>query len=406
MNDSTGTLNAVRAAERVQAISASGTMAVSQKVRDLAAQGIAVINMGGGDPDFSTPPHIIEAAVRSLHDGETHYVHSLGLPALRQSIHDKLAQENHVSVSPDAGIIVTPGAKFAVLLTLLAHLNPGDEVLIADPSWVSYAAMVRLAEAVAVAVPTSRADGFLLHRDRLMAALTPRTRAIIVSTPCNPTGHVLDQGEIAAIGEIAAQHALLVISDEIYERISYPGTVHRSLAATPALADRTLTVNGFSKGYAMTGWRLGWVAGPDSLMKPLQKVQQHSIYCVAPFIQQAGVAALTGPQDALRAMVDEYRQRRDAFVQLLRNIPDVSVDVPEAAFYVLPHFKAVGVPSRRLANELLDVGGVAATAGSAFGSCSEGHIRFTLRVGLPALSMAAAGIQRTLEAISAKSKPA
>jgi len=279
-------------------------------------------------------------------------------------------------------------------------------VLLPDPSWVSYAAMVRLAEATAVMVPTSAAEGFRLQRDRLRAAITPRTRAIVISTPCNPTGHVLDEEEIAAIADEAVRHDLLVISDEIYERISFPGSVHRSPAAQPALADRTLTINGFSKGYAMTGWRLGWVAGPEALMKPLQKVQQHSIYCVAPFIQRAGIAALTGPQESLQAMVREYLERRDAFIELLRTIPGVAVRPPEAAFYVLPHFDIPGITSRRLADRLLAVGGVACTAGAAFGACAEQHVRFTLRIPVDRLPDAAAGIRRTLKSLGGASSNA
>jgi len=391
---------ALRASARVDAIYASGTNAVSQKVRDLAAKGISVINMGGGDPDFPTPEHVVDAAVRSLRGGATHYVDARGLLDLRQAIADKLAQENHIEVVPDTGIIVTPGAKFAVFLALMAHLNPGDEVLLPDPCWVSYAAMVRLAEAAAVPVPTLASNGFRLERERLEAKITPHTRAIVISTPCNPTGHVLDDEEIATIADVAAQYDLLVISDEIYERIAFPGTPHHSLAAAPRLADRTLTVNGFSKGYAMTGWRLGYVAGVAAVMKPLYKVQQHSVYCVAPFIQQAGVAALRGPQDGLKAMVNEYVRRCHAFVELLREIPGVKASAPGGAFYAFPQFDLGGVNSRKLADALLEVGGVAATAGAAFGVCGENHVRFTLRVPVETLPAVAAGIRRTLDTLA------
>jgi aspartate aminotransferase len=391
----------LRAAARANAIKPSGTVAVSQKVRDLAAKGITVVNMGGGDPDFATPGHIVEAAIRALQDGATHYADGRGLAELRQAIADKLSSENNIAVSPDTGIIVTPGAKFAVLLSLLAHLSPGDEVLLPDPCWSSYAAMVRLAEGVAVSVPTLASDGFRLNRELLEAAITPRTRVLVICSPCNPTGHVLDEKEIAAVVEVATRHDLLVISDEIYERIVYPETVHRSLAAELELAPRTLTVNGFSKAYAMTGWRLGYVAGPEDLMKELNKVQQHSIYCVAPFIQQAGVAALRGPQNQLGAMVEEYRQRRDAFVDLLNAMPGVQANQPAGTFYVFPSF-GDGIPSRKIADRLLEVGGVAATAGVVFGGCAEGRVRFTLRIPVDKLVTVTNGIRRTLEAIAAE----
>jgi aspartate aminotransferase len=373
-------------------------MAVSQKVRDLAAQGVNVINMGGGDPDFATPRHIVDAAMRSLRDGETHYVSALGLPALREAIAAKLARENRVEVSPGNGVIVTPGAKFAVLLTLLAHLNPGDEVLLTDPAWTSYAAMVRLAEAESVRVPTPPTAAFRILPDALSAAISPRTRAIVVSSPCNPTGHVLDDAEIEAISNAATRHDLLVVADEIYERIVFAGTAHKSLASYPALAHRTVTINGFSKGYAMTGWRLGWAAGPAPLMEPLQKIQQHSIYCVAPFIQQGGIAALTGPQDDVVAMVAEYQRRRDTLLELLRPIPDVEVRAPDAAFYLFPRFE-VRATSRQLADGLLTTGAIAATAGAAFGEHGEGHVRFTLRVPVDVLPAVAAGIRSTLNRI-------
>jgi aspartate aminotransferase len=393
----------LREAQRASAIAASGTVAVSQKVRDLAARGVPVINMGGGDPDFATPEHIVEAGIQALRAGETHYVNALGMPELREAIAEKMARENLVSVSPADGIVVTPGAKFAVLLSLLAHIDPGDEVLLTDPAWTSYHAMVRLADATSVRVPTPWTNGFRLLPDAIAAAITPRSRAIVISSPCNPTGHVLDEEEIGAIADVAARHDLLVVSDEIYERIAFPGTVHRSLGAHPALAHRTVTVNGFSKGYAMTGWRLGWAAGSSALMKPLQKIQQHSIYCVAPFIQRAGIAALTGPQDGLAAMVHEYQRRRDALVALLREIPSVEVTPADATFYVFPRFTG-GIPSRQLADTLLDVGTVAATAGTAFGAQGEGHVRFTLRVPVETMGAVAAGVRRTLEAIAGSAR--
>ena len=385
-------------AARVNGIAPSGTMAVSQKVRDLAAKGVTVINMGGGDPDFATAEHIVEAAIRSLRGGATHYVNSLGIEALREAIAAKLERENGVRISAGDGVIVTPGAKFAILLALLAHLDPGDEVLVQDPSWVSYAAMIRLAEGRAVPVPTLPEDGFRLRADALRRAATPRTRAIIVNHPVNPTGHVLDRDEIAAVAALADARDLLLISDEIYERIAFPGTRHESLGARPDLAGRTLTVNGFSKAYAMTGWRLGYVAGPANLMQPLRKVQQHSIYCVAPFIQEAGVAALTGPQDCVATMQGEYLKRRDAFLRAVGDVPGVHVRPPEGAFYMFPRFDEPGVPAKGFAEILLEGGGVAATAGTEFGACGEAHLRFTLRVPPATMPAVAAGIAKALAA--------
>lgn len=389
------------AAHRVQDLAPSGTMAVSQRVRDLLAQGISVINMGGGDPDFATPPHIVEAAIRSLQSGATHYVESPGLLKLRQAIADKLSRENGVYVSPVGGLVVTPGAKFAVLLALMSHLNRGDEVLIPQPSWVSYNAMVRLAEGLPIPVLTLPEDGFRIAEDALERAITRRTRAIIANHPVNPTGHLLDGGEIAAIGAVAERWDLLVISDEIYEGIRLRGRPHESLASRPDLASRTLTINGFSKTYAMTGWRLGYVAGPDRLIVPLRRVQQHSIHCVAPFIQEAGVAALTGPQDCLMEMRAQYQERQDAFVQAVRGIRGVQVTRPDATFYMFPRFDIPGVGAPDLANQLLEVGGVAATAGTEFGATGQGHVRFSLRVPAEVMPRVADGIRKTLASLSA-----
>jgi len=245
-------------------------------------------------------------------------------------------------------------------------------------------------------------DEIRLGAEGLRRAATARTRAIIVNHPVNPTGHVLDDGEMDAVAGLAAERDLLVISDEIYERIAYPGTTHRSLAARPDLAGRTLTVNGFSKAYAMTGWRLGYVAGPANLMHPLRKVQDHSIYCVAPFIQEAGVAALTGPQDCVKAMCAEYLRRREAFLRAVGDVPGVQVSAPQGAFYTFPRFDVPGVPARRLAEVLLEVGGVAATAGTAFGACGEEHLRFTLRVPPETMPAVAAGVAKALAAARAR----
>lgn len=385
-------------AARAREIRASGTMAISQKVRDLEVQGVRVINMGGGDPDFPTSPHVVEAAVRALHDGGTHYVNSLGIEPLRQAIAEKLARENGIRVSAVDGIIVTPGAKFAVLLALLGHLNPGDEVLVPEPSWVSYSAMVRLAEGRVVAVPTLPQDGFRIREEALRRRLSPRTRAIIVNHPVNPTGQVLRDDEIRAIAAVATDAGLIVVSDEIYEALTFEPTAHRSLGASDGLMGRTITVNGFSKSYAMTGWRLGYVAGPAALIAPLQKVQQHSIYCVPPFVQAAGVAALEGPQDDLEAMRAEYRRRRDAFAVAARAVRGLTLSPPPATFYVFPRFDLPSPALDRLPQALLDRGGIAATNGTAFGAHGAGHIRFTLRVPVEMTAAVINGISAAIDA--------
>lgn len=361
----------------VRSIAPSVTATMMQKGRDLARAGKEVINLAGGEPDFPTPPHIVEAAFRAVQEGDTHYPPSHGTPELLEAIVAKLERENNVRVSP-AQVLVTPGAKWAIYAALAVLLDPGDEVLLLDPSWVSYAPMVDLQRGVAVRVPLAGSDNFAIDADLLRAYCTPRTKLIMVNSPNNPTGRVLTRAEIDAIVTVAQEQDLYVLSDEIYEHIVFEGRRHFSLAAEPGMAERTITVNGFSKAYAMTGWRLGWLAAPAPIAALARTYQTQSVTSAASFTMAAGVAALNGPQECVREMTAAYDARRLFMLDALEEIPGVECPPVEGAFYVFPRFTQTEKSSLEIASALLDKALIASTPGVAFGAAGEGYVRFSI----------------------------
>uniref|UniRef100_A0A831TCL0 Aminotransferase n=1 Tax=Thermorudis peleae TaxID=1382356 RepID=A0A831TCL0_9BACT len=367
---------AYQVAERVVQLRPSPTLAVSDRVRALREQGLDVIDLGGGDPDFPTPEHICRAAAEAMLRGETHYVASAGIPALRRAIARKLREDNAIEVDP-AEIIVTPGGKAALFVSILALVGPGDDVLMFDPGWVSYEPMVTIAGARCLHVPLDPAENYRISREAIESRLTPATRLMIVNSPNNPTGRVLTEAELAAIAEVAQERDLLVISDEIYEKIVYDGHRHHSLAALPGMAERTLTVNGFSKAYAMTGWRLGYIAGPAPLIKQIMKVHSHSATCATSFAQWGAVAALEGPQDFIGQMVSAWDRRRRLITERLNQIPGFRCPLPEGAFYAFPDVGGTGLSGQEVAARLIDEAHVGVTPGDAFGEVSAGCVRLS-----------------------------
>lgn len=363
-------------AERVRQLRPSPTLAVSDRARALRQQGIDVIDLGGGDPDFPTPTHICQAAADAMFRGETHYVASAGIPELRRAIARKLQAENRIPVTPDE-IIVTPGGKAALFVSILALVGPGDDVLMFDPSWVSYEPMVLMAGARCLHVPLLPEENYRITREAIEAVLTPQTRLMIVNSPNNPTGRVLTREEAEAIVAVAQEHDIVVISDEIYEKIIYDGREHLSLAAFPGMAERTLTVNGFSKAYAMTGWRLGYVAGPAPLIRQIMKVHSHSATCATSFAQWGGVAALEGPQDVIDAMVAAWDRRRRFVTERLNAIPGFRCPLPEGAFYAFPDVSGTGLSGQDVAQKLIEEAYVGVTPGDAFGASGSGCIRLS-----------------------------
>ena len=359
----------------VSSVPGSVTTAMMQKGRELAAAGKDVINLAGGDPDFDTPKHIQEAAFAAIRSGDTHYPTSFGTPELLEAIVGKLARENNVIATPDQ-ILVTPGAKWAIFAGLAATLNPGDEVLILDPAWVSYAPMVQLNRGVPVHVALPAAKNFRVSEAILRRHVTEKTKLIMACSPNNPTGRVLQQDEIDAIVKIAVEFDLYVLSDEIYEHILFDGQVHHSLAAQPGMAERTLIINGFSKAYAMTGWRLGWLAAPKPIAKLARTYQTQSITSPASFTMAAGVAALNGPQECVREMTAAYAQRRNFLLDALDEIPGIESSPIEGAFYLFAKFTNTEKNSLAISQTLLADGLIATTPGIAFGQAGESYVRF------------------------------
>lgn len=368
-------------ATRVRDLAPSPTLAVSDRARALKAEGIDVVDLGGGDPDFITPKHIRQAATDAMNAGDTHYVASPGIPALRRAIADKLRTENGIDVEPNGGVVVTPGGKQALFEAALALVEPGDEVLIPEPAWVSYEPMVELAGGRPVPVALDPDDEFRLTADTLAAAVTPRSRVLVINSPNNPTGRVLDEAERAAVVEVATAHDLLVFSDEIYEKILYDGNRHVSVGSLPGMAERTLTFNGFSKAYAMTGWRLAYVAGPKPYIAEIEKVHSHSATCATSFVQAAGVVALTGPQAFIGDMVSAWDRRRQMVANGLSEIAGWKCLPPEGAFYAFPDIRGTGMSSMEAADFLLREAHVAVVPGVAFGDAGEGHLRLSFATG-------------------------
>ncbi|MGP1524512.1 pyridoxal phosphate-dependent aminotransferase [Prevotella multiformis] len=362
--------------DRLNRLAPSATLAMSQKSSEMKAQGIDVINMSVGEPDFMTPDFVKEAGKQAIDDNYSKYSPVPGYPALRKAIAEKLKRENGLDYAASE-IIVGTGGKQGVCNTILALVNPGDEVIIPAPYWVSYPQMVKLAGGVPVIVPAGIGQDFKITAAQLEAAVTPKTKLVILCSPSNPTGSVYSEEELGELAEVALAHdGLFVLSDEIYEHINYIGG-HSSIAACPGMKERTVVCNGVSKAYAMTGWRLGWVAAPEWIVKGLGKLQGQYTSGTSSVSQMAALAAYEGDQSCVAAFRETFRRRRDLIVSLAKDIPGLEVNVPQGAFYLFPDCSAffgrsdgkrVIRNSTDLALYLLEEGHVATVGGDAFGA--------------------------------------
>ena len=359
---------------RIRALTASPTIAVAKEAQRLRRAGVDVVDFGPGEPDFDTPVHVRRAAAAALEAGLTHYAPSRGFPELLTAIGAKLQRDNGLPYEPSTEIVVTPGAKQAIVEAVMTAAEPGDEVLMFDPGWGSYDAIVRLAGAIPVHVQLR--EDFSLEEEALLRAIGPRTRALVIGSPGNPTGSVLSARDLDTLTRICCEHDLLLISDEIYERITYRGLKPVSPATLPGMWERTVTINGFSKAYAMTGWRLGYAAAPEGFMSQMLKVHEHTVTSATSFAQMGGVAALNGPEEPLKAMVAEFDRRREIIVRGLNSIPGVRCDWPDGAFYVFPNIEGTGMTGTEYAVRLL-AAGVAVTPGVGFGERWDTHIRLS-----------------------------
>jgi aspartate/methionine/tyrosine aminotransferase len=380
----------------MKAIPFSGIRKIFQAAAELESQGQQVIHLEIGRPDFDTPAHIKEAAKQALDQGFVHYTSNYGLLELREAIAEKLLKDNGIRVEPESEIIVTLGVNQALVITMLALLDPGDEILIPDPFYLNYLHCAQLAEARVIRVPLREENEFQVAPPALETAITPRTKLIIINSPHNPTGAVLDKEVLEAIAEIAIERNLLVLSDEIYEKIIYDGAQHHSIASLPGMAERTITVNGFSKAYSMTGWRLGYVAAGKHLIHSLIRAHQYVGTSANSFAQKGAVAAYRSAQDCVEEMVSEFDRRRRFLVEALEQIEGVSCLRPRGAFYVFPSVKELGMPDEKLAYHLLREAQVALVPGSTFGEYGHGHLRLSYANSYENIQGAVERIERAL----------
>ena len=353
--------------ERAAQLTPSLTLSIDSKAKAMKAEGLDVCGFGAGEPDFDTPEHIKDAAIAALQAGFTKYTPSAGLPELRQAIAEKLEADNSVSYRPSQ-IIVSSGAKHSCYNAIMATCQEGDEVLIPAPYWVSYPDMVRLAGAEPVIIPTTERNGWKMSAEDFENAMTPRTKMLILNSPNNPSGAVYTREELEKIVEVAAEEEIYILSDEIYEKLTYDDVPHVSIASLSKEAyDLTITINGFSKAYAMTGWRLGYLAAPDAIAKAVDNIQSHSTSHPTSFAQRGALAALKGDQQALADMRDEFNLRRGYMYDRITKIPNITAVKPEGAFYILVNISQLGLSSTNFADRLLSKANVAVVPGIAFG---------------------------------------
>ena len=392
--------------DRIQALAPSATLAMSQMSAELKAQGIDVINLSVGEPDFLTPDHIKQAAHKAIDDNFSFYSPVPGYASLRKAVSNKLKRENNLDYSPEQ-IVVGNGAKHSLCNAVLALVNPGDEVIIPTPAWVSYVQMVNLAGGKSVLVPATIEQNFKITPAQLEAAITERTRLIILCSPSNPTGSIYSRDELAALAQVLARHEqVMIIADEIYEHINYVGQ-HESLAQFEAIRNRVAIINGVSKAYAMTGWRIGYVAAPLWLAKAINKLQGQQTSGASSIAQKAAEAAYNGPQDCVEEMRRAFERRRNLVVKLFGEIPGVNINVPDGAFYLFPEVSSffgkrngntVINDAADLAMYLLREAHVATVAGDAF--CSPGYIRLSYATSDENIIEAARRIKAALAALN------
>lgn len=375
-------------------------MVLSALAKKLHAEGVDVVTLTAGEPDFPTPFHIKEAAKKAIEDNRTTYTQNAGIPELRKAIADKFEKDNNLHFDP-AQILVSNGAKHSLYNSLKAICNGGDEIIVPAPYWVSYPQMVTLVGAIPVIIRTREENEFKLTPDELHRAITSKTKALLFCTPSNPTGSVYSREELEDLGKVAGEHEIYIISDEIYEKVIYDGARHFSLGSIPAIRDLVITVNGLSKGYSMTGWRVGFLGAKPDIVAAAEKIQSQVTSNASTISQYAALAALTGPQDELRAMTEEFRRRRDFIYGEVRSVPGISCIKPGGAFYVFPNVsKYFGKAFRGktmksgddIARFLLDEERIVVVPGSGFGSSD--YVRISYACSMSELEKAAERLRR------------
>jgi aminotransferase len=388
-------------AGRIERVPTSGIRVIFEKASKIPG----AIRMEVGEPDFDTPRYIGQAAKKAIDDGATHYTSIAGMPELRQAISDKLKKENGVDADPSTEIAVVPGAGAAIYLSILGTTNPGDEVMIPDPGWTHYEACVRLAGGIPVRYPTLESSDFRPDLEETEKLVSKKTKSILLNTPSNPTGAVLDEKDVKSIADIASSEDLLVISDEVYEKIIYDGAKNHSIASLPGMKQRTVTVNALSKTYAMTGWRLGYAAAPPEVTAQTTKLSLYASGCASSIAQVAAITALSGPQQDVERMQREYSKRRMMIADRLNEMPGVTCHRPAGAFYAFPRFDLGGMNSFDTSMFLLENAKVATVPGSSFGALGENHIRFSFATSVARIEEAMDRIELAIKDSNPK-KPA
>ncbi len=370
------TLHELRLASRMSRLGTETAFEVLNRARALERKGKQIVHLEIGEPDFDTPSNIIEAAVDALHKGWTHYGPSAGLPELRQTIADYVSQTRHVPVSSDQ-VVVVPGGKPIIFFTILAVMDPGDEVIYPNPGFPIYESMIEYMGGKAVPIQLHEDRDFTLDVKELAALINDKTKLIILNSPQNPTGGVLDKKDILSIADAIGDRNILILSDEIYSRLIFEGE-HFSIMSVPGFKERTILLDGFSKTYAMTGWRMGYGVMRPDLATAITRLMTNSNSCTASFTQMAGIEAIRGDQSSVEHMRQEFQSRRDIFVAGLNKIKGFSCRLPKGAFYVFPNTSKTGWASKKLADALLEEAGVACLSGTAFGAFGEGYLRFSV----------------------------
>jgi aspartate aminotransferase len=365
----------MKLAERMSRIGTEKAFEVLVRARALEAQGRDVIHLEIGEPDFPTPRHIVEAGQKALDDGWTHYGPTQGYPDLREAVAEEVSRTRGIAVGPQ-NVSIVPGGKPIMFFSLMALLEEGDEVIYPNPAFPIYESMIRFLGAVPVPMPLVEERGFVFDLDLLRSKLSSRTRLLILNSPQNPTGGVIPPDDIRAIADLVRERDMMVLADEIYSRIVY-GPPTLSISSLPGMLEKTIILDGFSKTYAMTGWRIGYGVSPEWLVSAINYLMVNCNSCTASFTQRAALAALTGPQEETEKMVAELRRRRDAFCAGLNSLPGFRCQIPEGAFYAFANVTGTGMTSQELADRLLDEAGVACLSGTAFGDYGEGYLRFS-----------------------------
>ena len=366
----------LRLARRMSRLGTETAFEVLAKARGLEAQGRDIVHLEIGEPDFDTPSNIVEAAVDALHKGFTHYGPSAGLPDLRKAIADEVGKTRHTKVSPDE-VVVVPGGKPIIFFTLMALVDEGDEVIYPNPGFPIYESMINFLGAKAVPIQLREEMDFRLDTRELGRLINDRTKLIILNSPQNPTGGMMTKQDVDEVAALLAERDIMVLSDEIYSRLIFEGE-HHSLFSYENLRDRVILLDGFSKTWAMTGWRMGYGVMRVELAQQIARLMTNSNSCTASFTQKAGIEAICGPQDSVTAMCAEFKRRRDYFAERINRIPGFSCRVPKGAFYMFPNIQATGWKSKPLADALLEDAGVAVLSGTSFGAYGEGYLRFSI----------------------------